>query len=154
YWSRGLLAWIGRAACIAGIIIAASRTGFYLVSLCCLLFAVYKLRTWRFSSRRTAIFINSIALTCCLLLGVGYIFEFSAPAVEVGDPAGGADFPRLGRLLDITERDKAKRGGRGSRAELAQQYFVRAWNGSWYGEGIFTFQGYENPTSHPGAHDI
>ncbi len=126
-WARGPLAWLGRAAAVAGIYLGASRTGAYLLGLCVLLYGWHILRARRGNSARLA------AWLAVLFAGA---VAAAAVAMQAGwDPTDNWQFKRF---LDVTEETRDTNDV--SRIEIADAAVQKALHGPWYGSGLFAFQ--------------
>ncbi|HWL51005.1 MAG TPA: O-antigen ligase family protein [Chthoniobacteraceae bacterium] len=131
FWGRGPVVWAGRLACFVGIYLSASRTGAYVLLLGCLLLAVGKIGRMKWRPGVIAV----IILGAMAAVGIGLA------AVKMA-PAGAFDLSQnrnVLRFADFLETD-ATRSGDPGRVEIAQAAAVQAFEGPWYGYGLYTFQ--------------
>ncbi len=146
-WAPRPLAWIGRAACLAGLFLAASRTGFYVLGLCVLLYGAGRLRELRWRP-------GAVAAMLFALLALG-VAGGAAVALAPGSLSTLSQTPQVRRLLDFAESDVRSEGDLG-RTDIAQAAAQAALDGPWYGRGFFTFQLEDNPFAvlDVGAHNF
>lgn len=133
YWTPGLLGWAGRAASLLGIYLTASRSGFYIVLLLAVLFAVFKLRPWLSRPRALSLLLCIAAFTGWVGLLVVDNWDTIAQNTSLGS--------NLTRVLDVTESASTAIGQEG-RAEIAVAALRADLDAPWFGYGLFTFTGF------------
>jgi hypothetical protein len=150
-WVRSpVLRWTSRLAAILGIFLTVSRTGIYLSIVCALVFAVFKLRTARFTARTvTAVVTATFLLASTAVAGYVTALSFAQSAVE--------ENRNLSRIFDFSE-SHTRTESQESRTELAGLALRYAMEGPWHGYGLYTFQDekghlFQSQTGQ-GAHDI
>jgi O-antigen ligase len=132
-----------------GIYLTASRSGFYILLLCAVIYVVYRMRSWRINPAIVPALVAVAALLGSLALMV------------VDRPGGlGVDATQgsvLGRVLDVTESTSTELGVV-TRSDVTAQALQAAFDAPWFGYGVFTFQGTEIASLQSplplGAHDI
>ncbi|MEO8286212.1 MAG: O-antigen ligase family protein [Chloroflexota bacterium] len=150
-WARGPLAWAGRFAAVAGIILTASRSGLYLLLLCAFIYAVFRVKPWTVRSNAVPAIVAGAAVLGAVLL----MFVDKPPegvALDVGQGT------TLSRVFDVTESATTALGGE-TRGDITLQAVQATLEAPWYGYGVFTFQGttissLQSPLPNLGAHDI
>jgi hypothetical protein len=144
-----LLAWAGRLAGLVGLYLTASRSGFYILLLCMLIYIVYLVKPWRISPAVVPALVAVAALLGALVL----ILASRPGGLGVYVPPDST----LGRVLDVTESQTADLGI-ATRGDVTLQALQAASQAPWFGDGVFTFQGTDILTlGSPlplGAHDI
>lgn len=149
YWAHGPLAWAGRIASIAGILLTASRSGLYILLLCGALYLLYKLKQRRAGAVLVPVLIGVSALVA--LLGIWLV---SNPDVLGTDALANL---QISRVLDLSE-NASQQAGIDTRGGIALDAARAAFEGPWFGYGVFTFEGFDYPSLRSpiilGAHDI
>lgn len=145
YWSKGLIAWLGRLAAIGGVYLSVSRTGIYVLLFCFVLFLLFYLRSRAFWTKLVI-----VAGFAFILLGLN-----SSLLLDFNDRS--ASQFRATRLLDFSEEDVAI-GGPISRRQLTTLALQQLDRMPWYGYGALSFQSYNEAFSRnllpTGAHNI
>lgn len=129
---RGWLTWAGRAAALIGILLAASRSGIYILLVCAAIYLAVQLWQARPSFGQLVLIVNGIAwLALAIFLayqsGGGWLTDLDLPRLTV-----------LTRAADPWEQGAAVGY---ARYQLTQTSLQGALSVPWYGAGIFTFSG-------------
>jgi O-antigen ligase len=149
HWDRGLGAWAGRVASLAGIYLTVSRTGLYVALLCGLLYGLSRWRALIGDLRRTVISLNA---TWAAGLAIVLLVLVLPVRFDISDSYN------LQRVLDFSE-NSTRGAGAATRAELAAQAFDAALERPLVGYGLFAFQDvgtaeHGEAATSDGAHNI